>query len=283
MGQACHGNSPWHGRSALDAAMIQAYATEMLREHFYPGAPPDAATTLNYTFTDTGPDFPGTIADTTTIWYVGRFVTSEDASEGLRKITNCAKAAALATDTTVSMEVITATNHKIPNRTLAKIMHDNFVSVGPPVFSEEEQQLAKDIQRKIGVKESGLATQIRPFDGGYSVVCDTGEYSWNAPYATAWIAMGPENIGWHNWGVTLCAIKSMGKKSMEKAANVIALTGTDLFLNPSVVREAKAELNDRLEGRTYKCLLPEDYTPPLDLYKDTMEKYYAAVTKKEMK
>lgn len=44
-GRTCHGNSPWHGRSALDAAMLQGHAVEIMREHMYPGCPPDAANT----------------------------------------------------------------------------------------------------------------------------------------------------------------------------------------------------------------------------------------------
>ena len=35
----------------------------------------------------------------------------------------------------------------------------------------------------------------------------------------------------------------------------------------------KEELKERLNGRTYKCLIPEDITPPLGLNKPTMDKY----------
>ncbi|MDR2770771.1 MAG: amidohydrolase, partial [Clostridiales Family XIII bacterium] len=36
-GRTAHGNAPWHGRSALDAAILQAHAIELLREHYPPG------------------------------------------------------------------------------------------------------------------------------------------------------------------------------------------------------------------------------------------------------
>jgi aminobenzoyl-glutamate utilization protein B len=272
-GRACHGNSPWHGRSALDAAMLQAHSTEYLREHIYPGEPPDAANTLNYTFSSVGPEFPSVVPDKATIWYVGRFVTSADAEDALRRVTNCAKGAALATETEVEVVIIAATNHKIPNKALAARMHENFVALGAPAFTPEEQAVARAIQRELGAPESGLATGILPFGGGYSVVCDTSEYSWNAPYATAWITMAPENTGWHHWGVTSCAAGSMGRKSMDKAAELIAVTGADLLCDATLLEEAKSELRDRLGGKTYRCLLPADLSPPVDMNADAMMKH----------
>jgi aminobenzoyl-glutamate utilization protein B len=272
-GRTAHGNSPWHGRSALDAAMLQAHAMEMLREHIYPGAPPDAANTINYTFSDTGPEFPSVVPDRTTIWYVGRFITSEDASDALDRITKCAKGAALATDTEVETEIISVTNHKIPNKILAEVMHKNFKQVGAPVFAEDEQKTAKKIQREMGVEQTGLSEDLMPFGGGYSVVCDTSEYSWNAPYVTAWVALAPGNIGWHNWGVTRCAAGSMGRKCMDTAAKLISATAIDIILDPELLSAAKAEWRERLNGRSYQCLLPADMDPPVDLNNDTMKKY----------
>ena len=236
-GKSCHGNSPWHGRSALDAAMLQANAVEMLREHIPPGQPPDAANTINYTFSETGPEFPSVVPDRATIWFVGRFVT------------------------------------KIPNKTLARVVYDNLIEAGPPRFSEDEEKLAKQIQREMGAPETGLPKEIQPFKGGYTVLCDTSEYSWNAPYASPWIAMGPENIGWHNWGVTRCAGGTPGLKSLDKAAQVIALTGADLLTKPEILKEAREEWKQAMNGREYRCLLPEASRPPIHLNEDIMKRY----------
>lgn len=272
-GRTSHGNSPWHGRSALDAAILQSHAVEMLREHIYPGQPPDAANTINFTFSDTGPEFPSVVPDKASAWYVGRFTTSEDAKNALERITKCAEGAAMSTETTVERELITFTNHKIPNKVLAEIMHENFQKVGPPKFTEEEQQQAKAIQKEIGMEETGLAEEIMPFEGGYTVVCDTSEFSWNAPYASAWIAMGMENCGWHNWGVVRCASGAMGRKSLDVASKVISLTAADLLTQPEALEAAQEEFKDRLGGRQYQCLLTDDMEPPVHLNKDVMDKY----------
>ena len=272
-GQTCHGNAPWHGKSALDAAMLQAHAVEMLREHTYPGVPPLGANTINYTFTNTGPEFPSVVPDKATAWYIGRINTTEEAENVVKRITNCAKGAAIATGTEVEVEFITATHHKMPNKTLAEVLYKNFKEIGAPIFTQEEQEFVKEIQRQIGVSDTGLATEIRDFGGGYSCVCDTPEYSWNAPYATAWVSMGPENAGWHHWGVVACAAGSIGRKSMDVAAKIISSTAAELLFNPELVKKAKVELKDRLNGRNYECLLPEGYKPPIEINSDIMKKY----------
>ena len=272
-GRTAHGNSPWHGRSALDACILQGTATEYLREHIPPGNPPDAANTLNYTFSDTGPEFPSVVPDRATIWYVGRFETVDLAKEILQRVENCAKGAALQTDTEMEMELITFTNHKLPNKTLAEVMHRCFQEIGPPAFTEEEQETAKKIQAEFGVKQTGLATTIRPFGGGYSIVLDTSEYSWSMPYTLAWIAVAPENIGWHNWGVTYCANNSMGVKCMKKASDLIAVTCVELLCNPELVAKAQEEFLASTGGKPYQCQLPEDMEPPVDMNADVMALY----------
>lgn len=272
-GRTCHGNSPWHGRSALDAAMLQGHAVEIMREHMYPGYPPDAANTINYTFVTTGPEFPSVVPDYTTAWYIGRFITTEDMEKALERITKCAEAAAMATETEIERELVTATHHKIPNRVLAECMYSNMVQVGAPDFSSEEHKKAKAIQRELGQPETGMPTEIEPFEGGYTVLCDTPEYSWNAPYATAWIAMGMKDCGWHHWGVTRCAGDTMGQKSMDCAAKVISMTAADLLYSQEILAKAHAEWMERMEGKQYQSLLFDDMEPPVNLNKDTMYKY----------
>ncbi|MDD6310377.1 MAG: amidohydrolase [Firmicutes bacterium] len=272
-GRTAHGNAPWNGRSALDAAMLQAHAVEMLREHIYPGNAPNATNTINYTFTTCGPEIANVVPDYTTAWYTGRFATTEEMLDGLERITKCARAGALATDTEVEREIITMTHHKIPNKVLAERLRANAFEFGLPRFTEEEQEKAKTIQRNLGVEEVGMHTDILPFEGGWSGLCDTSEYSWNAPYATAWIAMAPYNCGWHNWAVTRCSGDSMGKKALDAAAGAISLTALDILCEPDLIKGAKEEWEERMDGKSYESLLEENMTPPVELNQDTMEKY----------
>lgn len=272
-GRTSHGNSPWHGRSALDAGQLMGHAIDILREHIYPGNPPDAANTINYTYTSTGPEFPSVVPDYTTVWVIGRFETTEEMLESLARVDKCAQAGALATETKVEEEVITITHHKIPNKVLAEKFYRNLQTIGVPQFTEEEQSKAKAIQRELGQPENGLPTELDPFEGGFTVLCDTSEFSWCAPYASPWIAMGMTGCGWHHWGVVRCAGDTMGRKSMDCAAKAISLTAADILCDEDVLPAAQAEWKERMGDRKYECLLPEGQQPPVDLNKDVMDKY----------
>ncbi|MPM21643.1 p-aminobenzoyl-glutamate hydrolase subunit B [bioreactor metagenome] len=273
-GKTSHGNSPWYGRSTLDAAMLMAHAVELLREHIRPStAGLDAANTINYTFSDVGPEFPSVVPDRTTAWYVGRFDQTELMVEVMERIDKCAKAAAMATDTTVEIELITATHDKIPNKALAEVMHKNLEAVGTPKFTAEEQEFAAKMQREVGVPVTGLDETIMPFGGGSTVLCDTSEYSWFVPYVTLWVTLAPAGLGWHNWVVASCAGSPLGKKAMKTAAKVLAATAFDTVTNPTLVKAARAELDERLSTRNYIPVLPGELTPPLDINKAVMDKY----------
>ena len=272
-GRTSHGNSPWHGRSALDAGQLMGHAIDILREHIYPGNPPDAANTINYTYTSTGPEFPSVVPDYTTVWVIGRFETTEEMLGSLARVDKCAQAGALATETTVEEEVITITHHKIPNKVLAEKFYRNLQIIGVPQFTEEEHNKAKAIQKQLGQPENGLPTKLDPFEGGFTVLCDTSEFSWCAPYASPWIAMGMTGCGWHHWGVVRCAGDTMGQKSLDCAAKAISLTAADILCDEDVLPAAQAEWKERMGDRKYECLLPEGQQPPVCLNKDVMDKY----------
>ena len=270
-GKNCHGNSPWQGRSALDAAILTGTAIEFLREHYEPAAA-DRGHTINYTFSDTGPEFPSVVPDKATLWCVGRFSTAEQLQDMIRRVDNCAKAGALATETEMEKEFITATHEKIPNETLAKMVYDHFVALGAPKFTEEEQKLAEEMQQADGYEATGLAEEIMDFGTSGTVLCDTSEFSWHAPYATFWMTAAPSGA-WHNWKVASCAGSSIGWKTMIQAAKLLTICGLDLLQNPSILKKAKAEWQNRLSGRVFYSLLPDDGKPPLAMNTTAMEKY----------
>ena len=68
----------------------------------------------------------------------------------------------------------------------------------------------------------------------------------------------------HSWQAVACGGTTIGKKGMMLAARVLAANAWDLYHEPKVLEEAKAEFKRRLAGRTYKPLLEKDQAPPLD-------------------
>jgi len=280
-GRTAHGNSPWYGRSALDAAILMGHMIEHLREHTTPGDPPYAANTINYSFPDVGPAFPVVVPDRSTLWCVGRIVSSEEMDYVISRIYKCAEAAAMATETRVEIEIVSATHERIPNKAICQVLYNNLQAIGAPKFTEDESNFVKKMQKDFGAPETGLDTSIMPFSGGSSGVSDNAEYSWFAPFGALDIACTPDGVGGHNWQVAACAGSTIGKKALDVAAKVLATSGIDLLMHPEIIDEAKKELNERLRGRVYKSFIPETAKPPLlinrgimDKYRSLQEKYY---------
>lgn len=269
-GRTAHGNSPWHGRSALDAAILQGQAVEMLREHLPPGKD-EVANTINYTFSDTGPEFPSVVPDKATAWYVGRFISSQMMEDAIKRVDKCADAAALATETSVEKEYITATHEMIPNETAAKAGHDNLVAFGIPEFTEGEKLFLYAMQDSIG-QERYESSGIKPHAEAWMGVTDSSEYSWFAPLSLLHVYLGP-GPGWHNWMVTACSGAPHGVKAVNAAARGMAATAVDFIFDAALLAKAQQEHKQRLNGRSYRPLLPEGTPVPLKINTVAMEKY----------
>lgn len=272
-GKSSHGNAPWEGRSSLDGAMLMGHAIEMLREHIRPGSE-TSATTLNYAFPDVGNSFPNVVPAKTIIWCVGRMKNAEMAADVLTRLRACAQGCALATGTTVEQEVIAATHDMIPNLHLGRLVEENLRQVGAPDYSDRDQEAAKAVQREMGAKETGYSGAIEETILSSQPVTDSSEYSWYGPIAFLNVALAPSaDAGWHSWSSAKFAGSRVGKRVLETAAKTMALVGYDLLTKPELLAEAKAELKERLGGRTYQTLLPENAQPDLMTNKDIMDKF----------
>lgn len=270
-GRTAHGNSPWFGKSALDATILMSNALEFMREHLPPGKP-EQETTFNYIFENAG-QAPNVIPDSTTIWCVGRMGTSEEIMELKRRVDNCADAAALATDTVVERELITMTHEKIPNKILSEVMERNLEMVGLPVFSAETIKEYAEIQEKAGLPVRNVCEEVRPFECTGMGLTDSSEYSWFAPTDILLLQLIPEGLGWHNWIVTKFAGGDAGKAVVTTAAKVLAMSCIELIETPRLIEEAKKELAERLNGRVYQALFDDNIKPNLSLNKEEMQKY----------
>jgi aminobenzoyl-glutamate utilization protein B len=270
-GKNAHGNSPWHGRSALDGAMWTAHAIEILREHIRPEEE-DSANTINYSFSDVGPEIPNVVPERSTLWCIGRFRTSEEMKEVMARIDQCAEAGALATGTVLEREFITASREKIPNRVLAAVLYRNLRELGTIAYTGQEQELVKTIQKNSGLPETGLPDEIAEQRECGAGVTDSAEYSWKAPFGNFTLAIAPGG-GWHNWRVTSCAGSSIGMKGMVHAAKLLAISNIEIIRNPKLIESAKEELALRIRGKEYVKLIADDIRPPITINHEAMEKY----------
>lgn len=270
-GVSAHGNAPWFGKSALDAAILMSTALEFLREHLLPGSP-GGETTLNYIFENAG-GTPNVVPESAVLWCVGRMGTAEGIKELKRKVDNCADGIALATETKVEKELITITHEKIPNEVISTVFQRNVAVAGLPEFPKQTQESALFIQENMGIPPLKMGTPLRPFECTNMPVNDSSEYSWFAPMDIAMVELIPDHLGWHNWIVTKFAGGEAGRACVLTASKLLACSAVELIQTPELIDEAKAELKKRLAGRVYEPLFDESIKPAVNINYMQMEKF----------
>jgi hypothetical protein len=71
----------------------------------------------------------------------------------------------------------------------------------------------------------------------------------------------------HSWQAVASGGTSIGLKGAELAAKTLAMSAIEIYSNPSIIKEAKDELNERVgKNFEYKPLLG-DRNPPLEYRK----------------
>ena len=67
------------------------------------------------------------------------------------------------------------------------------------------------------------------------------------------------------------------------AAKLLMATGVDLFLDEVLIKAAQEEFKNRLGNREYRTLIPIEAPPPLEINRQTMEKYRGLMEEKARK
>jgi aminobenzoyl-glutamate utilization protein B len=269
------GVSPWAGRSALDGVELMNVATNYLREHLF------YTYRLHYVITEGG-EAPNVVPDNASVWYYIRN-TDERLTEMYGRVLDCAKGAALASGTTLdTVRVITAIHQRHSNKGMAETIQRNIELIGLPVWTDQEQNFAKSLQKELGEKETGYALKVKPLSvpsetqvgGGSS---DVGDVTLVAPTATLNFPGGiPGEIG-HHWSTVTSGYGSAAWKGLNTGAKVMAATALDLFTKPRLLEEIKNEFVMYSKVHPYKSFLPDGATPPLNLNKQLMDKYRDAM------
>jgi len=160
---------------------------------------------------------------------------------------------------------------------MSEVMDKNLKEAGLPEFTDEEQTLMKEIQKTLGVPETGHKGEILPVEISGMPVTDSSEYSWFAPIGFLNIQISPSvDCGWHNWVVASLGGSSVGEKVATVMAKTLAGCAADVLENPKILEDAKQEWQERMNGRSYKTLMPEGLQPDTNINKALMESYKRA-------
>jgi aminobenzoyl-glutamate utilization protein B len=263
-GRASHaGSAPDKGRSALDGVEAMDFMVNLMREHM----PSDAR--IHYVITRGG-EAPNVVPDFAEVYYYARHEDIGVLDDLWARILKAAEGAALGTGTTVEHEIMGAVYPVLPNEALAALYRDNLRRVGGYRYTPEEQAFAETLRRTLPAGGLALGTQegVQPdavTASGAST--DMGDVSWNVPTvqltAATWVPGTPA----HSWQAVAAGGTGIGVKGMLVAAKTMALTGIDLFRDPSKLAAARAEFDRRRAGHTYRARLG-DRLPALDYRKD---------------
>ncbi len=254
--------SPEAGRSALDAVELMNIGANYMREHVKEDA------RIHYVIVDGGGQ-PNVVPAKATVWYYVRADKHQDVEYLFEWLRDVAQGAALMTRTRVSIQIDTDCHEIIPNRPLAELLTRNLQRVGPPSFTEEERAFARRLQEPLEQQfgwhfaEPLDATVRQDSEGDLSKgSTDVGDISWRVPTGglrTTCFVMGAPG---HSWQNVATIASSIGQKGMLYAAKTLAVSALDLLEEPHWIAAARQDWKQRMEGRTYRSLIPPGQRPP---------------------
>ncbi|UUZ87004.1 amidohydrolase [Paenibacillus sp. P26] len=267
-GKSSHAAAAPHlGRSALDAVELMNIGVNYLREHIIQEA------RIHYAVTNTGGLSPNVVQANAEVLYLIRAPQITEAKEIYERVNDIARGAALMTGTEVSIVFDKACSNLIPNTVLETVMHRKFTELGIPQHDGQELQFAGAVRATLSeaekanppgvpatMRDKDLADRLNPYESGLflSGSTDVGDVSWIAPTVQCTTACFVVGSPPHSWQWVSVGATSIAHKGMLHAGKVMASTALEPLQHPELIEAAKAELKERLQGRTYSCPIPKE-------------------------
>lgn len=285
-GESAHAaGGPWRGRSALDAVELMNAGWNFRREHLRPQQ------RSHYVITNGG-DQPNVVPPLASVWYYFRELDYERINEMRKTGDRIAQGAATMTDTTVTSRTLGAAWPQHFNKPVAESMYENIKRVGLPQWSEDDQRLAKAVQKELKVAERGLATELATLTGpgaeeGGAGSDDIGDVSWTVPTVRLRYPSNIPNLPGHNWSSAITMATPIAHKGVVAGAKVLAMTMLDLLTKPELIDQSWKYFREvQTKDTKYQPLVAPTDKPPIwmnkrtmDTYREQMRKFYYDPTK----
>ena len=274
-GKTAHGAvNPWDGKDAVDAVELMDIGFDKLREHLRPTYRAHRAITA-------GGVQPNIIPDYAQIWWFVRDANMPAAKETFDKLVRIAEGAALMTGTTMDYKIDAAAWPQLGLKSIAEVIQANIDAVGMPQWSEDEQEFARRFQTAMGARAVGLNTKATVFGqrGQSASSNDNGDVTWVVPSAALNFPASVPGINYHNWQAAVTPTSTIAHKGMIAGSKALAGVILDFLTKPELVKQARAEFEKATTEMKYFPVLPADAKPPLDLNRETMERYRADMSR----
>ncbi|MDX1408139.1 MAG: peptidase dimerization domain-containing protein [Saprospiraceae bacterium] len=273
-GESAHSaGAPWRGRSAADAVELMNIGWQYAREHLNP-------LHRSHSVIKNGGDQPNVVPSVATIWYYFRHVTYPGIMEVYEKANRIAEGAALMTDTKVTRKVLGSAWPRHFNKVIAETMYKNIEAVGLPEWSEDDQTLARALQKEVNARDTnGLAVELdtisapigRFISGGSD---DIGDISWKLPTVTLRFPSNIPGLQGHHWSNAVAMATPIAHKGVVAGAKAEAMTILDFLLRPELVEDAwKYFREEQGMQQEYIPMVTEDDSPAIYLNSDIMEEF----------
>lgn len=255
--------APEKARSALDGVEAMNMMVNMMREHV------PQQTRIHYVITKGG-NAPNVVPDFAEVFYYVRHPNANEVLNIWERVEAAAKGAAEGTGTKVEWEVIHGNHALVVNEALAKMMDEKLREIGGIRYTPEEQKFAETLYSSLNFPRLSLGSQqdVQPYavSLGYGST-DVGDVSIATPTVGLRIATWVPGTAAHSWQAIAAGGMSIGHKGATLAAKVLTAGAIELFTNPDLRAEARAEFNQR-RGDDYVYIpLLGDRDPPLDYRK----------------
>jgi aminobenzoyl-glutamate utilization protein B len=275
-GETAHAaGAPWRGRSALDAVELMDIGWNFRREHL-------RLSQRSHNVILDGGDQPNVVPRSASVWYYFREIDYPHIKEMWETGDTIAKAAAMMAGVELlPTKVLGSAWPQHFNKVVAETTWANIQKVGLPQWSDDDQTLAKALQKELkNPRAEGLTTKlrdqlqgpVRENNGGGSD--DIGDISWNVPTVTLRYPSNIPGLPGHNWANAIAMATPIAHKGVTAGAKVQAMTMLDLVMRPELVEQAWTYFRDVQTKETkYEPIIREQDQPAIWLNKATMEKY----------
>ena len=279
-GVASHASSnPELGRSALDAAELMNVGVNYLREHM------ESTDRIHYAYINAGGKSPNVVQSDVIVKYFVRSKDNPTVEKLYERVINCAKGAALMTGTKVEIIFDEGLSNTVANETLEKIAEESFKNIYKFDYSKEELEYAQKFKDTFNIDNviSTIPVSIKDkykliediknkpihsyvldrihYDDVEMGSTDVGDVSWCVPTIQINTACYAYGAGAHSWQWVAQGKSSIAHKGYKLAGDVLCDIAIKLNENPDLIKQAKDELNTKLNGHKYKSLIPNDVKP----------------------
>ncbi|NIX77314.1 M20 family metallopeptidase [Microvirga terricola] len=276
-GRAAHAAaSPHLGRSALDAVELMNVGVNYMREHM----PSDAR--VHYALLDTGGIAPNVVQAHARVRYSIRAMDLPGMLELVERVHKIAQGAALMTETSVEMRIVSAVSNTLGNKPLEQALHNAMEELGPPAFDDADREFARQIRATLSAQEiasvyraigqpqtdAPLADFLVPLDSPRKPMIgstDIGDVSWVVPTVQAHAPTVAIGTPFHTWQIVAQGKAPAAHKTMVHVAKAMAATGMAAITDASLRAAAKADLAQQTRATPYVSPLKEGVEPPLDM------------------